>query len=259
MNQFKRAQVVMLPTTNSPLKGELILRHIWKNTKNECNTLWQFKEDVIISGIRQFITLNGSFRDIYTAFKSQHLYVISDDEIKEGDVVYHIKNDNMLLLIKDTLIMYEKCTYKLEYKKIIATTDTSLGYNKSFINPINNKADNKWISLPQPSQQFIEKYIESYNKGEVITDVLVEYNTTCNKLYCSSAYKLSVKCTSPNNCQFNTLKINSKDNTITIKKLKNSWNREEVTSLIELAWAIASAYGENTNSEDCIDWINHNL
>jgi len=40
---------------------------------------------------------------------------------------------------------------------------------------------------------------------------------------------------------------------------KQMFSREEVTELLRLAWATASAYGENTNEADCIDWINHNL
>jgi hypothetical protein len=96
-------------------------------------------------------------------------------------------------------------------KKIIATTDTSL---KIFA----GKGDtcDLYYNLPQPSQQFIEKYIEFYNKGKVITDVLVEYQQIA---------------------QYNTgepiliLKLD-KNNTITIKKSKDSWNREEVIKLI---------------------------
>jgi hypothetical protein len=74
--------------------------------------------------------------------------------------------------------------------------------------------------LPQPSQQFIEKYIECYNKDEIITDVLVEYNSSNDSLDYGGVYIPS------------SLKINPKDNTITIKKLKESWTREEVVILL---------------------------
>ena len=74
--------------------------------------------------------------------------------------------------------------------------------------------------MPQPSEQFILKFIEEYNKGNVITDVLVEYenNRTNNPQY---PYK--------SNREFDDnwqLKVD-KNNTITIKKLKDNWNREE--------------------------------
>ena len=53
-------------------------------------------------------------------------------------------------------------------EKIIATTDISLV---------------KEYNLPQPSQQFIQKYIEEYNRGNIITDVLVEYELISNEEY----------------------------------------------------------------------------
>jgi hypothetical protein len=36
------------------------------------------------------------------------------------------------------------------------------------------------------------------------------------------------------------------------------YTEEEVKQLIEIAWATASAYGENTGSADCDDWFEHN-
>ena len=85
------------------------------------------------------------------------------------------------------------------YKEILSSTDASLG-------------------LPQPSQQFIEKYIEEYNKGNVITEVLVEY-----------VYLLDDRTVLP----YWNLKVNTKDNTITIKKLKEIYTKEEVCQILE--------------------------
>jgi hypothetical protein len=232
MEQFKRAKVIMLPTNNILVKGDLILRHLWKNTKYECNTLWQFKEDVVIGGVRQFTTLNGSFRDAYTSFKSQHLYIISDDEIKEGD--WFIEEDCELPINAGyNKGLCENC------KKIIATTDTSLTINTYYEIEGNQK-----VQLPQPSQQFIEKYIESYNKGEVITDVLVEYELYMQRQSNVGTTRYVV---SKDNKTFDKLnfdriptllgvKINPKENTITIKKLKDSWNREELEKIARNAF-----------------------
>ena len=57
------------------------------------------------------------------------------------------------------------------YREVLATTDTSLKID----NPNYDIGRLAYITLPQPSQQFIEKYIESYNKGREIKEVLVEY------------------------------------------------------------------------------------
>lgn len=95
------------------------------------------------------LTLNGFKNDNYKEY--QHLYFLSDDEIKEGDwcvVGEHISQYN-----KNTTSLEE---LKGQWKKIIATTDKSLG-------------------LPQPSESFIKYYVEEYNKRNIITKVLVEY------------------------------------------------------------------------------------
>ena len=100
--------------------------------------------------------------------------------------------------------------------------------------------------LPKPSQSFIEKYIEKYNKGEQITDVLVEYWAHTE--------------------EHPQLKINPKDNTITIKPVKDSWNREEVVQLASNAFRAGHARGfsgypmtENWTKQTLDDWIKQNL
>ena len=79
-------------------------------------------------------------------------------------------------------------------EKIIATTDISLV---------------KEYNLPQPSQQFIQKYIEEYNKGNIITDVLVEYESDFNSCFCTKDI------CNGNNCP-KKLKVNPKDNSLNI-------------------------------------------
>ena len=58
------------------------------------------------------------------------------------------------------------------------------------------------------------------------------------------------------------LKINPKDNTITIKKVKDSWNREEVVQLlIDCCAEISSIHGKLKGKEpaDLYKWIEENL
>ena len=117
------------------------------------------------------------------------------------------------------------------YREVLATTDTSLLID-TYINQgdtvkgdliIKRGSDYTTglkgrINLPQPSQQFIQKYIEEYNKGNIITDVLVEYE-----------YLLDDRAVLP----YWNLKVNTKDNTITIKKLKETYNKEELCQILE--------------------------
>lgn len=169
-------------------------------------------------------------------YLNNFIYILSNDEIKEGD--WYINTFATCDVIPQThsnikqLLNHKKDYRFKECKKIIATTDTSLKY---YIDGKGNKLPYELTKsgyiefLPQPSQQFIEKYIESYNKGDIITNVLVEYeNKFDGKEYVDDqdAYGYD---------KFKqVLKVNPKDNTITIKKLKDSWNRKEVINLLDL-------------------------
>lgn len=250
MNQFKRAKVILLPTNKEPIKGDLLLRHIWKgDLKLESNTLWQYKDTIVIDKLKQYTTLNGSFRDWYRAFIPVNIYVTSDDEIKEGD--WFIDKNCSLPISAG----FNK-PFSENENKIICTADTSL--SNQCIRKDGTPTDNYSNVLPQPSQQFIEKYIESYNKGNIITDILVEYENisgNCKRDYCQhwgiiscsglNGQDLKSDILNPKKLSLNEIsgtcgkekinqivKINPKDNTITIKKLKDSWNREEVKQLL---------------------------
>lgn len=146
----------------------------------------------------------------------QHIYIISEDEIKVGDwcidrhkTVYKQKTDKIFTEFTGS-------------KKIIATTDKLILKTSKSI----NKEQFPDIILPQISQQFIEHFITEYNKGNIISDVLVEYE-----------YLLG------NNEDENQnlipelfLKIN-KNNTINIKTVKDSFSRDEVIKLLQECWS----------------------
>ena len=186
---LKKAQVIMLPTN-----------------KNSSNIAKSINQDIL--------SLYNKNDDKYNQWINQNLYIISNDEIKEGDWYYNSRLKQIFQAIRNS--GYSK---KTDDYKIIATTDTSLIENIEMI----GTGSTYLFKLPQPSQQFIEKYIESYNKGEVITDVLVEYEFNDFKF-------MSTLCTTKEK-EYN-LKVNLKYNTITIKKVKENWNREEVLNLL---------------------------
>ena len=100
------------------------------------------------------------------------------------------------------------------YREVLATTDTSLYIHQKETISLPERV----FYLPQPSQQFIQKYIEEYNKGNIITNVLVEYE-----------YLLNDMGVIPYWC----LKINPKDNTITIRKVKENYTKEELAQILE--------------------------
>lgn len=98
-------------------------------------------------------------------FTNQHLYILSDEEIEEEDWCYGM----------DGIFQYKGKINLPDIelpKKIIATTDRSLGLVVDQ-NGCPMQAYSEF--LPQLSQSFIDKFVEEYNKGNVITEVMVEY------------------------------------------------------------------------------------
>ncbi len=224
MSTFKRVKMVILPTDQS---SKLILM-----SNNKLSLAF------------------SEMTNVRHGNNKQHLYFLSDEEIKESDWFYSS--------VSDTINQCESKYYagKLidpKRLKIIATTDSSLNLHD---NSINNKCFGIQLSgkcshlLPQPSVSFIEKYIEKYNKREQITEVIVEYE--------SDYAEDDTECMGD---EIEQLKVNPKDNTITIKPIKDSWNREEVIKFAEKFYNRFD-FGFSTkieyNSED-LKWIEQNL
>jgi len=173
---FKRTKVVMLSTNEKAKKGDLLLHKT--------------------SLVKAPVPLVES---------AQHLYFLSDDEIKDLDYYFDFEYQKV-----------KKCEtgyYNKGSKKIIATTDKLRVFTRDEFSGVDNQ------HLPQPSESFLQKFIYAYNNGDPITEVMVEYN------HLQSSGGLNEE----------WLKVNSSDNTITIRKMKDSWSREEVISLCKEA------------------------
>jgi len=88
--------------------------------------------------------------------KNQHLYITTDDEIKEGDW-YLLLEDRIPMTTCNDSIVLENLN-KIGAKKIIATTDTSL---KVVISDNGKGNAQMWRPVPQPQQSFIESYCKN--------------------------------------------------------------------------------------------------
>ena len=187
MKQFKKAKVVMLST----------------NELSKIGNLATYQKRSLAKVIKEGINPIGSTVQFW------NLYIISDDEIKEGD--YFLADNRLNTTSNKGLPNWVlcKCT-KVKNSWVYCNEIPDEGHNGDWCKKIIATTDES-LNLPQPSQQFIQKYIEEYNKGNVITDVLVEYDVHKN-----SFIPLWIP------------KVNPKDNTITIKKVKDSYSREEV-------------------------------
>ena len=138
----------------------------------------------------------------------QHLYILSDDNIQEGDW-----RMNFVLGIPTSIAKQKSSSYvgfigrkpHSSDKKIIASTDKSLKYTDHRISPVPNFCD-----FSQIPQLFIEHYIQQYNLGNVIDKVLVKH----------LSYEDGNESTRMKYLMDNPLDVNS-NNEITIKSNKN--------------------------------------
>lgn len=242
---FKRVKVVMLPTNEKAINTLVKCRCDDGEYLSYVKSFYSVPLGEAFEGIKGKATYQGGdFVGNIIAYN--HLYFLSDEEIKEGD---------WYISAMKSIISQHNGTEKLPdgWKKIIATTD------KSLVDTIHNPAEEfKHIwELPQPSQSFIEKYVEEYNKGNVITEVMVEYDYRV-KSGTIDEHKKGLA-----GYEYFELKVNPKDNTITIRKIKDSWNREEVIELMAKAFYTDCRVWKNRYQDweevDFDEWIEENL
>lgn len=150
----KKCKVVMLPTNEKAGLGS-----IYKRIKDD--EIGKIDEFDTIGKL--FINKNPNVQKSNSNFEAQHLYILSDEEIKEGDFGYNIISKTIDKFTKSLL------RNKEYYKKIIVATD------KSLLKPYSQQNLNDFASLPQPTTEFIQQYVDAYNSGNPIEEVEVEY------------------------------------------------------------------------------------
>ncbi len=169
MVQFKDKQVVLILTNEKPIEGTILFRNAFGD-----KSLWQYKETFVYKcGTEVFRTLNGSFEDWSKAFQPQHLYVVSDDEIKKDDWV---TDGIKVMKATSKLVEAQNLVDRREWKKIIETTNTTLSRGYETVKFQGSIIGESYHSLPQPSQEFIKEFIESYNKENNLPFKLVRNN-----------------------------------------------------------------------------------
>lgn len=177
--------------------------------------------------------------------KVQHLYIISDDEIKEGDWWYNASTGLIWKVTADNVKCYNQPSNmdRTGLNKIVATTDKSLGYTDHRISPVPNFCD-----YPQLPESFIQAYIKAYNEGKPITEVDLEMlistsGSTAGEL--KDNEKLIIK-TRP-------------DNTVIVHQSK-MYSKKEVEKLCEKAFRAGREVQNNLNGNKCPSaWIQDNL
>jgi|SRR6185437_8176037 len=188
----KKVKIVLLPTNNS--RGTLYMGDISKKLQKNYSLYCQ----------------------------PQHLYFISNDEIKEGDwyIVYDAVNRPFETKKADSTISNEFLIepFKKYCFKVIVSTDMSL-------------------KLPLIPVSFVEKYVERYNistlKDKEIKEVMIEMEDIVEipkELITQAVYKPA-----PTIENIVWKPKTRKDNTVIVSPIKDSWSREEIRECMEQA------------------------
>jgi len=218
---WKKCKVVMLPTDGKAILG-----------------LGLSKQGVLV----QYDHTVNIENDQY--FQKQHLYILSDDEIKESDWYYDEENNIIDQLHKNELPMSydEKIIASTDYSLILTTIDKD--ENAQFkAQTILIKGGIRSDSILSIPQSFIDIFVSEYNKGNKIEEVMVEYT------YDNGAAFV------PMNTLY--LWLNT-DNTINIKSVKDSWTRSEIDYLIRKACTDCN-YEGGIDFDELDKWIESNL
>ena len=148
------------------------------------------------------------------------LCIINEDDIKIGDWTIDLKqiihgHGGLTTIDNEAeLERYAKNEVKHNVKKVLASTE-NLVIEKSYTS-IDLGKTSTYVPIPKLSKAFINKFVEKFNKRKKITDVMVEFEDLCETYISLNGQRV---------------KVSEKDNTITISKVKDSWNREEILSI----------------------------
>lgn len=241
---WKECKIIMLPTEKEANIGEF--------------TIIKYENEVFFDGkpFQGKLQCGKKVCESTIVETRQHLYILSDDEIKkeEFDILltqglYFESSNGMIKVITANRVK----TLGV-YKKIIATTDSSLFTQIMREERADNTGGTNYvtsnINLPRIPEEFIQLFIQKYNSGEVIDKVLVKYETDGDFW---DGQKSTV---------LDYLKVDS-ENKINIKlpeEQKQMFSREEVIEIAWNAWYLSSFQKkENTTEQHFKQWIQENL
>ena len=163
---------------------------------------------------------------IKAGYEVYELYFYNDDKIKVTDWTLDekITYKHGCITSIDNQIELERYAEnsKFNVKKIIASTDNLIIVEELAPPCEENDYFGEYLTIhtPKPTKSFVEKFIKQFNKRDKITEVMVDFYDICETYAKLNGQKL---------------KLSDKDNTITIHKVKESWDKGEVEALITKA------------------------
>jgi len=240
MSIFKECRCVLLPISEKAPQIGMI------STRSDNNKLQLVDKELV-----DMYVFHQQFGDFVSAIPFQHLYITSDEEIKEGD--WFVTDDRDRKDQNNGIPVYSlyKCT-SIFNKWIGIENNDFVGYNPDWSKKIIASTDTN-LHLAEMTYPFVKSFIEAYNNHTPIMKVMVEYeeihsDDISNFMLGNPSEKLVLKLT---------------DNTINIKSIKDSWTREEVKRLMmRTAIHVVQSYKRNTffpGGDGLEKWINENL
>jgi hypothetical protein len=152
--------------------------------------------------------------------QAQHIYITSNEEIKEGD--WFIRLDSEIVQCELHHIKHMEKESELSWRKVIATTDTNLGYKERF-NGVYVEEEDTLAFIPE---SFIKAFVES---NGTIKEVLVEYVGDYDELH--------------KGWLADTIKLKTRpDNTIVISATKDSYRELYEKALERLGKMMLETY-----------------
>ena len=211
----KKCKVVMLPTEKASPINQL------------------YSKDFLNAGGERVTLLEYSNKDLprdklVNDITPQHLYLISDDEIKEGDWVYEAVRNIVFQITKKGEIKYSIN----DLKKVIASTDDLRLWDDECEMSASYR-------IPKLSEDFLKSYVEA--NGE-INEVMVEYKE-CSQYNRGSQTLLEwIPC---ENCKGEYLSLKLRDdNTVILSSVaKEKIELSKVIELCKSAWEAGDLYG----------------
>lgn len=230
---LKKRQIVMLPAEKAEINQ--IMKYIKESPLHDSEI------DKPVNSLT--LNKNHNVTKSNPFWQAQHLYIFSNEEIKEGDWYYDEISEGINKATGAWSKIFKTTDYGNKVKKIIAITDPELHKD----------------GVAKIPHSFIEEYITEYNKGSVIEWVNVEYQ----KFWYADTNDFSHESLSePHHGEI--LKLH-KDNTIIIHKIKDSWTKEEHITDLKKLWQFMEERSlnfldDNLPQIDNFDkWIEENL
>jgi hypothetical protein len=218
--QYKEAKILALTTNEKLTDSALFIRthDVFGRYINSANLEYSLNQ-TYINNI-QLINDRKAATNCLDKYIFYNLYIVSNDKVNDFDWVYDKGNNRVIQLqiSKDTNIS--------NYVKVIASNDPQLK------------------NLPIINNDFINEYVNEYNQNNKLETVLVKYEKGLNGERCNMEF-------------FERPTINKKDNSITIKRIKENYSKEEVKDLI-LKFA-TKVFSEKFEILDINNWIEENL